>query len=171
MQSPEFFIPHIIDQIPIPGEIFERWPLHMTVVPPFEIPTEIDVKNVIECVKKCSYGLNKIELTYGSIRSGAIPIEIGNEAMFGEHDDIPVVEVLDPSGELHKLHSLLIYEIGRIGCNFINFNPRWNGLYFSPHATMKSGKKLDRPFFCTTLTLCKKDDEGKTVVDTADLCD
>jgi len=170
MQSPEFFIPHIIDKVPTIGETLERWPLHMTVIPPFEIPTEIDVKNVIECVKKCSYGLSKIELKYGSIRSGAIPIEIGNEAMFGEHNDIPVVEILDPSGELHKLHSLLISELGRIGCNFINFNPEWNGANYSPHATMKNGKKLDHPFFCNTLSLCKKDATGKTVVDTVDLC-
>jgi len=90
--------------------------------------------------------------------------------MFGDYKDIPVVEILDPSGELHRLHSLLISELGRIGCQFINFNPDWNGPNYSPHANMKSGKKLDRPFFCTSLTLCEKNIDKKSAHETIDLC-
>ena len=171
MRRPEFFISHIIDQTTVQGKIIERWPLHMTVVPPFQIPSEMNEEIILGCMSKSGHSLEKIELSYGSIRSGAIPIEIGNKAMFGEYNDIPVVEILDPSGELHRLHSLLIRELGKVGCKFLDFNPDWNGPNYSPHATMKSGKELNHPFFCTKLSLCKKDDEGKTIFDTVDLCD
>ena len=171
MLNSEFFICHIIDGAPTPRETLERWPLHMTVIPPFEMPIWIETDKVLECIADAGHNLDAIELSCGHIRPGAIPIEIGHEAMFGDYNDIPVVEILDPSGELHKLHSTLLLELGRIGCKFINFNEEWNGLNYSPHATMKSGKKLDRPFFCTDLSLCKKDKTGKSVVNTVGLCD
>lgn len=171
MRSSEFFISHIIDKIPTPGEILERWPLHLTVVPPFEIFSELSEDTILEHIAQNGRTLGEIKLGYGTIRSGTIPIEVGNKAMFGESEDIPVIEILDPSNKLHELHCALLKDLGKIGCKFLNLNPEWTGINYSPHVTMKSGKELDRPFFCTTLTLCKKDKDGKTIVDTVKLCD
>lgn len=143
----------------------------MTVVPPFEISTVANIDMVLDTMAKDGRKLSPIELGYGAIRPGAIPIEIGRNAMYGEAYDIPVVEILDPSNKLHELHSMLLNDIGRVGCRFINFNFAWAGENYSPHATMKSGEKIDRPFFCTSLTLHKKEDEVKSIVDTVRLCD
>lgn len=170
MPNPEFFICHMIDGAPAPKEVLERWPLHMTVAPPFWIPSETIINEVLECISEKGRGLDAIKLSYGEIRAGAIPLEIGHAAMFGEYNDIGIRQILDPSGELHKLHSSLILELGRIGCGFKEYNPAWNMENYSPHATAKSGKELTYPFFCTNLSLCKKDETGKSVVDTVNLC-
>jgi hypothetical protein len=169
MPTTEFFISHIIDKIPPSKKSFEHWPLHMTVVPPFILSADIDESAVFESIAQNGQKLGAIELRYGTLKPGFIPIEIGNEAMFGEYNNIPVVEILDPSGELHKLHSLLIKDLGRIGCNFLNFNPLWNGRYYSPHVAIRGGKKPSLPFFCTTLTLCKKEEDEKSIVKTINL--
>ncbi len=171
MQGPEFFICHTIDETFEPKKIVERWPFHMTVIPPFEVPSELDENEILNCISENGHNLGTIEMSYGHIRSGAIPIEIGHKNIFGENKDIPVIEILDPSNKLHELHSSLLIRLGEIGCRFLNFNPEWNGTNYSPHATTKSGKTLDKPFFCTTLTLCKKDENAKSIVDTINLCD
>lgn len=171
LEITEFFISHTIDEEFPPGAKFEHWPLHMTVVPPFEISSVASTDMVLESMSKNGRKLSPIELGYGVIRSGAIPIEIGRKAMYGDDYDIPVVEILDPSNKLHELHSMLINDIGRVGCRFLNINFAWAGENYSPHATMKSGKELDRPFICTSLTLHKKEDEVKSIVDTVRLCD
>lgn len=167
----EYFISHVIDADLPSGLRVKRLPLHMTVISPFRIPTKISEDLVLERMKQSGRELGAIKLGFGAIRSGAIPIEIGNKAMFGENNDLPVVEILDPSGKLAKLHTTLLGDLGRIGCEYINLNPEWVGANYSPHATMKSGRELNRPFFCTTLTLHKKHQDEKTIVDTIDLCD
>lgn len=171
MQGPEFFICHTIDEVLESKKIVERWPLHMTVIPPFETPSKVDINEILNCISESSHSLGAIKLDYGHIRSGAIPIEIGYRNIFGENNDIPVIEILDPSNKLHELHSSLLVCLGKIGCQFLNFNPEWNGINYSPHATTKSGKTLDKPFFCTTLTLCKKNENTKSIIDTVNLCD
>ena len=169
MPTSELFIAHIVGNLPEFKNNLERWPLHITIAPPFELPIQADTDLVIKCIKKCRENLGIIKLNCGNIRSGAIPIEIGNEAMFGENNDIPVVEILDPSGELHKLHSYLIRQLGNVGCRFINHNPEWDGENYSPHATMKSGERLNHPFFCTNVSLCEKSQSGKSIIDTINL--
>lgn len=167
----EYFISHVIDAALPRGLRVEQWPLHMTVIPPFRMPNQTHEASVLERIRQSGRQLGVIKLGFGAIRSGAIPIEIGNRAMFGEKNDLPVVEILDPSGKLAELHLALLEDLGRIGCEYINLNPEWVGANYSPHATMKSGRELNRPFFCTTLTLHKKRQDEKTIVDTIDLCD
>lgn len=171
MQNPEFFISHIIDDTLPDNSIVERWPLHLTVIPPFQIPSEISENVILEQIAQNGQNLGKIKLNYGLIQSGSIPIEVGHKALFGENNDIPVVEILDPSNKLHELHCALLKSLGEIGCRFLNLNPEWTGVNYSPHTTMKSGKELKHPFFCNNLTLCKKDKGVKTIIDTVDLCD
>jgi hypothetical protein len=143
----------------------------MTVITPFAIPLDVNVDTILERIAHSGRELGTIKLGYGAIRAGAIPIEIGNEAMFGDAKDIPVVELLDPSNKLHVLHAALLADLADTGCEYISLNPQWSGVNFSPHATMKSGEKLAKPFFCTTLALLGKTETDKRVISTVDLCD
>jgi 2'-5' RNA ligase len=169
INAPEYFIAHTIDRTYPNSKIVERWPLHLTVIPPFYITPKANEDIVLEEIAQCGLGLGPIKLNYGEIRSGVIPIEIGNIEMFGPKNDIPVVEILDPSNRLHELHSSLLSELGRIGCKYINLNPDWAGDNYSPHATTKGGVVLDHPFLCDTLTLCAKTEGVKKIIGTIKL--
>jgi len=167
--QPEYFISHIINKTILENTIVDKWPMHLTIVPPFIIPDSIDNKIILEQAKYIGQNLGIIKLGYGAIRSGAIPIEIGNESMYGDNFDVPVVEIIDPSGKLHLLHSQLMLALQNLGCIYINPNPNWIYKNYSPHVTTKSGNKLDRPFFCTTLSLNQKTEKVKTVQNTIDI--
>lgn len=170
MNNPEYFLANIINPKIEDGSVVEKWPLHITVIPPFEL-NNIDEETIIDYVSECGRKLGVIKLGYGAIRSGVIPIEVGNTDMFGINNDIPVIKILDPSNKLHELHSTLLNNLGKIGCNFINLDPMWSGDNYSPHATYKNNPALDRPFFCSTLTLNKKQNGQKIIVKTIDLCE
>lgn len=165
-----YYISHTVGQRHVPGTRFERWPLHMTVVPPFSLNKGVVESDVLNIMADAGRTIGPIQLQYGQLSSGIIPLEIGNFVMFGPENTEPAVEVLDPSGKLGELHNALLKELGRT-CLFTGLNPEWSGDNYHPHSTTKSGSVLDRGFICTSLTLHKKDERGKLIVDTVDLVD
>jgi hypothetical protein len=48
----EYFISHIINEEFAPGTKFDRWPLHMTIVTPFEIPAIANTDIILESISK-----------------------------------------------------------------------------------------------------------------------
>lgn len=169
MTETEFSIVHTIGETFLGNTPVDRWPLHMTIIPPFELGEKATVPMIVDRVRQSGQAIGPIELRYGSLRSGAIPLEIGNEVFFGENNDIQAIEIEDPSGALHELHSKLLPELGKLGVRYLNLNPEWSGNNYHPHTTTKNGHVLDRPFFCSSVTLFQKRNDGKRIIETIDL--
>jgi hypothetical protein len=122
-----FFVSHFTDEEFHKETVVDRWPLHLTVVPPFEIPeNHRRLSQVTSLLGAIGRELGPIKLQYGNIRPGSIPLEIGNEALYGPDNDIQVVEIIDPSGKLKELHKQLVVSLGHIGCTFTDLNPQWS---------------------------------------------
>lgn len=169
MITPEFSIVHTIGP-PLPDNtIVKKWPLHMTIIPPFELEKQTTITDITELIKHIGSTIGPIKLAYGELRSGAIPLEVGGGVSYGPENDIPAVEVQDPSNKLHELHNELLSSLGELGIRDSFFNPDWSGANYHPHATTKSGDILDRPFFCTTASLFKKTPRQKRILTTIDL--
>ncbi|MDP3999818.1 MAG: 2'-5' RNA ligase family protein [bacterium] len=107
-----------------PGERFQAsdWPLHITVVSPFETGDPETVRNAIGVVVE-------------SIR--AFHVTAGNRALFGPNHDIPVNEIRG-SAELSRLHENLIRALDR---QITLKNPRYALAGYRPHVTHHHGRQ------------------------------
>lgn len=100
------------------GVRLDRWPVHLTIVPPFMRGCGTTEDEVIRAVDDVSSGCMAIEVRPGPV------------SYYGYDNSIPVVEIEDTHSGLHTLRSRLVSTLGGIGCRF-------PGLYefgdFSPH--------------------------------------
>lgn len=167
------FVSHTIAQLHTEGTL-ESWPLHMTVVPPFTFEEVTNpIPTVERVIKQTGRSIGPIRLEFGEIRPGAIPVEIGDLAYYGTDEQvearaIPVAEIIDLTGKLHELHNQLLHNLGAIGCRFLDL--RWSLDKYSPHVNLNNGV-LNRPFFCTSLTLNMWRNDVRRVVSDLSLCD
>lgn len=174
MTNPEYFITHFIDGDIPAGTRIEKWPMHLTVVPPFSIDAPANEDSVLHTIESEGQAVGPIKLRpQGVINPGAFILVPGEVERFGPEEKpeemIDAVTIVDPTEKIQLLHSRLLSAIGEVGCHFINLNPEWSGKNYSPHVTMKSGRRLNRPFIITTLSLGRKDSDGKTIVGTVDM--
>lgn len=148
--------------------------MHLTLVPPFVMSADIEEHTMLQMIDQEGRAMGPITIQpKGEIRPGAFILVPDEIKKFGPEDKpeamIDAVTIADPAEKITQLHQNLLHAIGAIGCQFIHLNPDWSGENYSPHVTMKSGRTLDRPFIITTLSLARKDAEGKSVVGTVDM--
>ena len=168
-ENAEYFISHLINhEAPLPSPL-ERWPLHMTVVPPFHIEDNLSEEMILKFMRVNGALIGPFTLSTEVDVHGSIPLLPGERDMYGEDRDIEVVKITDPTELLHDLHKNLTHDLGRIGCSFIHLDPRWSGDNYHPHASTKSGDALRGPFFCNTLSLHKKSAGQKSIAGTVDM--
>jgi 2'-5' RNA ligase len=125
-----------------PKSAYSERPLHLTIVPSFELNRvpEVEALSIIE--EACQ-------------EIGPIPIVPGEEALFGHNEDVPVTKVVDKEGMLLKLHLVLIKRLGAAGCKFLN--PQYALDNYTPHITHKPAAEIpEEEFTCTSLNVIKK---------------
>ncbi|MGN6425911.1 2'-5' RNA ligase family protein [uncultured Leifsonia sp.] len=98
------------------------WPLHVTIVPPFE--TELDAPAVAALLP----------------RSPAVRVVAGERAAFGRHRDIPVT-LLHPSPALLALHRDAVRALEAAGARIHDRHHILDG--YRPHATRQRRAALD----------------------------
>lgn len=117
---PEFVIAHILDRHKV-GDMFTMWPLHITVVPPFEAPSLEDVIDVFE-----------------PIISQALPVHLhlGGLANLGARKHKPA-QLLIPHPKLSTLRYALLETAEDHGWDVSTSHA---GLPFQPHITRNAGR-------------------------------
>lgn len=124
-----------------PGAAFTEWPLHFTVVPSF-ILDSADESCALDVVREVSSAI------------GSFKLELGEQAMYGPEEDVPVTEIYDTEDSLRRLHTDLITSLGAVGCHFKNLAYAFAD--YSPHITHKQGVSLPEPtFVCGALSVAR----------------
>ncbi len=99
---------------------FGRWPLHITLIPWFEIDKSDKAKNV---VRKISSSHKPFSTT------------VGEKALFGSDHNIEVYVVKEKQ-PLRTLHNALVTELKAAGANFLDI--KYMNDNYNPHITKKS---------------------------------
>ncbi len=121
----EFIVAHILDEKHV-GDRFTTWPLHVTLLPPFEAAQASDIK----------YTLSPItELT------APIQTQLGEFARFGEKR---IAQKIIVNPELAALHNKLLQAAELRGWKI---DGRYLGDYYTPHVTRKLGRDYDGSSF------------------------
>jgi hypothetical protein len=126
--SEDYIIFHDFERTPEATSL-EHWPLHITIVPWFQLGG-VDYEDVVEVVDKLAVNCNP-----PLIRAGA-------EVMYGTDYDIPATEVNDINSSVHKIHLALVEDLGEIGCRFLDWT--WMLDNYSPHVSSISGKTFGK---------------------------
>lgn len=117
----EFVIAHILDDYEVGGK-FQMWPLHLTVLQPFEAP---DARSVIEAVKPTL------------LSTPPVQAKIGESTQFSPKIHVQKVE---PNDELMNLHKALL---GVAKANNWPVNGHYTGDHYTPHITRKAGRVFE----------------------------
>ncbi len=102
------------------NEEFGRWPLHITIVPWFEIKNSTKAINAIKRVSKYHKPFSVI---------------VGEKAMFGPKHTVEVNRLAEDQ-PLKTLHEALTHELNVAGANFMHKHYMGNG--YNPHITKRS---------------------------------
>jgi 2'-5' RNA ligase len=114
----EFVAAHILDEYEV-GDRFSTWPLHVTILPPFQADT-----------------VGEVKLTISEIVSttAPIPAQLGEFAKFGEKR---IAQKIITNPELASLHNKLLQVANMQGWGM---DARYLGDYYTPHVTRKLGR-------------------------------
>ncbi len=109
------------------GEVFDAWPVHMTLIP----SARCDVGVVQDAVGQVMRNMTPI------------PMTIGQPDLFSPNRDVPVFHV-EPADELRQIHQTLLRRLG--GPSMIhNANDEWLDDDYVPHVTPKPGQQSIQP--------------------------
>lgn len=153
-QNTEYLIFHNIEQSFRHRQALARWPLHITVVTPFRIPNENE-RVLRDLVRDVAF------------EQSPIYVQPGEEDKFGPNHDVSVTRVVDASGELQALHERFLCDLGSVGCHEIDMT--YAGDKYSPHFAWKRGvwtPDSDEPFYVDTLSIAKKTNGTKLMLET-----
>lgn len=95
----------------------KRWPLHITLLPWFSASRD-------------QHSQIKNSLAYVAQSTSAIPVEVGERALFGPLQDIPV-NLISNQDNLRKLHQNLLNAIGLMQLPLVN--PKYTGADYTAH--------------------------------------
>ncbi len=139
----EFVVAHILDDHRA-GDRFTMWPLHVTVLPPFEAPGLESVSEFIEPI----------------VRSEEpIQLQVGERAKFGPK---LLVQKIVPSPELASLHTKLLQAGESAGWNIMG---RYTGNHYTPHITQKAGRSFEAAaFLLDRLSIVENIGQGYRVI-------
>lgn len=136
-----------------------RWPLHITVVPPFKLEAGLA-------------GTNKLRELVREVAQDFRPFYVSakEDVLFGPNNTEPATIIEDTSGVLHALHDRFLWDLGSIGCKEIDMT--YGGEKYTPHYTWKRGVFPPvRTFTCDTLSIAMKRGGSKQMLDTHLLLD
>ncbi|HSX34883.1 MAG TPA: 2'-5' RNA ligase family protein [Candidatus Saccharimonadales bacterium] len=105
----------------------ERWPLHITLMPWFGAPATLR--------SQLHVGLNQVAQS-----QPAEQVVIGDQALFGPNQDVPV-ELLTEPGALQPLHEALLSLVQLLQLPLVN--PQWTGENYRPHIARYNGQHVD----------------------------
>lgn len=103
-----------------------RWPLHVTVLPPFLTAATPDE------IARAMTGV--------ALEQQAITAVAGQDAMFGRRHDVPVTLVTE-NERLNALHAALVAAVRPFAAD--PEEPAFTGPGFRPHVTMKNDRRVD----------------------------
>jgi len=155
----DFLIFHNIEGFARHNAELMRWPLHITIVPPFELEDGLD-------------GIQKLRRLLREVADDFRPIlvEPKENVMFGPNNDRPATRVEDRGNQLHALHNRFLWDLGSIGCSSIDMT--YAGERFRPHFTWQRGVFTRyKPFTCNSLSIAMRRDGTKQMIDTQLLFD
>ncbi|MDQ3123589.1 MAG: 2'-5' RNA ligase family protein [bacterium] len=117
----EFVLAHILDEVEV-GDRFTMWPLHVTLLPPFQAD---NANEVLENIKP--------------ITDSTLPIfaQAGELAQFGTKIFVRKI-VINP--ELQALHNKILQLAQNLGWQT---SGKYVGSYYTPHITRKSGRDFE----------------------------
>lgn len=151
-QKTEYMVFHNIEKHIRHRKALARWPLHVTIVPPFRI-TESNEDKLSNLVRE--------------IASDFTPIHLrpGEQVMFGPSNDRPASRVVDSSGELRTLHERFMWDLGSVGCHEVDATYAYDD--YNPHYTWIRGvfPPVDG-FSLDTLSIAKKVNGVKLMLET-----
>lgn len=142
----EFVVAHVLDDYRL-GDRFSMWPLHVTILPPFE-----------------AANLEGVDLLVKSIASKKAPmqLQVNDKTSFSSRVK---VQKLVPSRELQDLHLSLLEAVEARGWHI---NGRYIGAHYTPHITEKSGRSYDRvSFTLDSLAIVENIGQGYRVIRSA----
>jgi len=136
-----------------------RWPLHITIVPPFELENGLDDVQKLRCI---------LREVADAFRPALVQPK--EDVMFGPNNNRPATRVEDRSNQLHALHNRFLWDLGSIGCASIDIS--YAGERFNPHFTWQRGVfTRDQPFICNSLSIAMRQASTKQMIDTQLLFD
>lgn len=121
----EFVAAHILDDHK-PYDRFTIWPLHITILPPFEAPSTQAVSEVIGPIIEASEPIHAL---------------LGDLVQF---DKTHTVRKLLPNSELQHFHDSLLLAVQHQGWRL---SAKYTGQYYTPHITRKLGRDFEGDSF------------------------
>lgn len=126
-----------------PGAEFLHWPQHIALTPLLAPKKGLERSEVIDCITDT---LSTVEPFY---------IQVGERAMYGKDNDIPVIKIADETGRLHEVHESLIKNLGSLGCYFDSLE--YSLHKYSPHTKHKDTHVLKtQPHLVNSFTIGEK---------------
>lgn len=157
--EPNFLVFHNIERRVRHRQYLARWPLHITVVPPFKLEGGLSaIEDLRKLVQEVADEFRPFEL-YKK-----------DDVMFGPNNTEPATTVEDSSGSLKALHERFLWDLGSVGCKEIDMT--YAGDAYAPHYTWKRGVfPPTRTITCDSLSIAMKQSESKQMIDTQLLLD
>lgn len=140
---PHYFVYHSLGSaLDDSVDPLEDWPLHCTLTPFFGYK----FAGQSELCKKISAIVGAFE---------PIRVKSGEQVYVGPLNDQLATEVVDPSGELKRLHNDLIAGLGAFGCRFLNLSRALSNFY--PHISHDAEAVVPSEFTLDVVTVGKKE--------------
>lgn len=150
--EPKFMIFHNTEAFVRHQTPLGRWPLHITITPPFEL------ENGANDIGRLRSLVREIASDYQPFR-----VEIDEEKTYWPEHSTPVTTLA--SETLHRLHERFLWDLGSIGCRHIDMT--YIGTRYSPHITWQRGVIAPfSDFKCDSISIAKKENGIKEMIDT-----
>lgn len=131
------------------GQTFDAWPLHLTVVPWFNV-------SALE-----AWRLDR-KLRDLTERTRPLHLKIGDAAMMGARHNVPV-RLVDDSKRVDQFHADVLTQVHQAG---IEIEDMTHVSYrYRPHITTRHGEELQDEYTVTQLALVSLADHGQKHVD------
>ena len=122
-----FLIVNFVHKTPEDGFLFDgsSWPLHMTLVPPFSVPTD-----TIEVLAEIERNLTNFQ---------PFSTSVGADAAFGRRRTVPV-SLINSTPQLQRLHEMLLKSVTELGGEVVT--PIYSGKGYKSHVTFQKSGRL-----------------------------
>lgn len=133
-----------------PGTEIGQWPLHITVIPPFEVDS-----------KKKDLAIESIKHITGQF--SPLLVRLGETAVFGTE----TVRLVDNPEELRRRHTDIVDEL--LSRGFV-IDTTWCRERYTPHVTLRDPQQwLPEHFALTSLTIACKSGDKRQILEVVDL--
>lgn len=140
MRQDKYMLAHIFEEHHT-GNTFEKWPLHVTIVPWFTLD-----QNPKESVIESLDSITKEHLP--------IPITIGEPVMLGPNKDEPAYLIESSDSSLENYHRKILQALGELGCKVLD--TAYVDENYVPHTSTNVPPPLVRSGLINDVTLMQK---------------